>query len=120
MGIEAGIQVRVAGKEISYEHLLYEIARASVVVGVRSSGTLIACSGTKILMELAPETWAHRNWMAKWENPKARCIYGDIARVEAQYVWERTQELVKDLSAKARQTWATPSKTPTALQAVAR
>ncbi len=90
------------------------------MVGVRSSGTLIACAGTKILMELAPEQWAHRNWMAKWENPKARCIYGDMARVEAQYVWERTQELVKDLSAKARQTWATLSRTPMASQAVAR
>lgn len=91
---------------LSFQQLRDEVMSASVVVGVRSTATLLAASLGKIVMELSPDHHEHKNWMSKWENPKYRMIYGPLDDMTADFVWSRTCILVKEIGSMAKEvTW---------------
>lgn len=98
MGVEGGLPVKTISEEASYDELARAVARASVVIGVRSTGTLLAAAFRKVVMELNPEGFEHKEWMSKWENKAYRMIYGDLQDMTAWFVWDRTHKLVAEIS----------------------
>ena len=96
------IRMSVLDEDASYEELRVAIARASVVVGVRGTGTLMAAAVNKITMELSPDTHEHRHWMPKWENGRYRMVYGPLENMAAEFIWQRTRMLAEDVNQKRK------------------
>lgn len=96
IGRQQEIPMRSLPQEVTWEQLVAEVSRASVVVGLRSAATLLAASMGKLLVELYSNTW-HRNWAAKWGSKKYRMFYGELGEMGAEVVWERTQGLLETL-----------------------
>lgn len=109
MGTENGLSVTHLPQEHSYSDLARAVSRASVVVGVRSTGTLLAACFRKVVMELSPEGYEHKHWMEKWENRTYRMIHGDLNDMTAWFVWDRTNKLVKSLmDTRGPELWVDP------------
>jgi len=90
---------------LPYEQYREELQKASVIVGVRSSGTLIgACLG-KGVMELSPELFGHKAWMGKWENKKYSMVHGNLKEMNPIFIWERTRALVEQNSQREVKQW---------------
>jgi hypothetical protein len=90
----------------TWEEMLMEISRASVVVGLRGAATLLAATMGKVVMELTPDV-AHRDWVAKWESVKYRMIYGKLEDMPAYFVLDRLGKQVRDLARSGELTWGT-------------
>lgn len=99
---ENNISVSCLYPDATLEEMRAAIARASVVVGVRGTGTLLAAAAHKIVMELSPDTHEHRHWMPKWEDGKYRMIYGPLKNMTAEFVWQRTRLLAEDVHQKRK------------------
>jgi len=106
MGKAFGIPVSLCNENLEFRELVTEVGRASVVVGIRGTGTLLASAFGKTVMELSPENWGtHKNWMSKWENKRYRMMYGDLKDMNAIFVWERTRVLVEEAAKKNAKQW---------------
>lgn len=111
MGKEAGISVSGLSSIVSFRYMVEKISQASVVVGVRGTGTLLAACFQKIVMELTPDNREHRKWMLKNECPFYRTIYGDLRDMTAEFVWDRTKGLVEAASRSGGKQWVRQSHT---------
>lgn len=110
MGREVGIPVSdLSVSNFSWDATLRKIATASVVVGVRGSATLVAAAFQKIVMELSPPSWSHRNWMTKWECRRYQMIYGELETVTAEFTWDRTRKWVEQVAKKEVGQWGHPT-----------
>lgn len=105
LATENDIDVKVLDSAASFETMRLAVAKASVVVGVRSTATLIAAAEHKIIMELAPSNWSHRNWMSKSMDRKWRMVYGTLENCTAEFVLERTVQLVEHLAERRDSMW---------------
>jgi hypothetical protein len=91
------------GKE-SWEKIREEVSRASVVVGLRGTATLLAAAMGKVVMELSPDLY-HREWTSKWESVRYRMIYGKLHEMPADFILDRTGRMVKDLAKAGEIRW---------------
>ncbi len=96
-GTSEGIPMKVLSSTQGWQNLVRAISQAQVVVGVEGSATLLAATFNKIVLELSPSDWHHRNWMTKWENSKYRFIRGNLKELSAEFVWDRLKLMVKGL-----------------------
>ena len=81
------------------------VACASLVVGVRSTATLIACAANKLVVEMTPSDKGHANWFKKTDKPFYRMMYGPLGKMTADFVWKHAALLVsKTQSHKPRET----------------
>ena len=112
MGVEAEIEMVKLPDDASFAETVDAVSRASVVVGVRGTGTLLGASFQRVVMELSPDNREHKHWMAKWECPYYQMIYGELADMTAAFVWDRTKRLVERTRKSGEKTWVT-SQSPT-------
>lgn len=88
------IPVSFLGSEASWEEIRQAVGKASVVVGVRSSVTLVAAAANRIVMELQPSGFVHKNWFRKKECPTYRMIFGDLNVMTPEFVWKNIENLI--------------------------
>lgn len=91
---ELGINVTFLPSGAGWDEMRAAVGRASVVVGVRSSVTLIAASANRLVMELSPEGKSHRDWMRKKECGTYRMIHGRLQDMTALFVWGQIEKLM--------------------------
>jgi hypothetical protein len=82
--------------DASWEDIRTMVGRASVVVGVRSSTTLIAASANRIVMELSPADKGHKEWFRKKECATYRMMYGELGNMTAPFVWAQIEKLMQE------------------------
>lgn len=95
IGKAQGIPVEIMPSTLGWKNMVNRICKASVVVGVQSSATLLAATFNKKVLELSPKNWGHRNWMAKWEMPNYRMIRCLLNELKAEEVWTSAIDLAK-------------------------
>lgn len=105
MGTAFGIPITRLDHGLDFRDMVDSIAKASVVVGIRGTPTLVAASLGKTVMELSPDGGKGKNWMSKWEDKRYRMMYGELADMDAIFVWERTRILVEEVSRKEARQW---------------
>lgn len=66
------------------------IGHSEMVVGPRSATTYLACSLSKRVVELYPDT-DYKRWLSKWENPNYQMVYGK--EFPAALVWRAMETL---------------------------
>src|SRR6266566_1613817 len=104
LGIEQRITMNVLEGKETWSQMKREVSRASVVVGIRGTATLMAAAMGKVVMELMPNV-AHRHWVAKWESSRYRMIYGDLDTIPAEFLLDRLGRQVKDLAKSGELQW---------------
>jgi hypothetical protein len=80
----------------SYEQIRMAVGRCSVVVGPRSTATLIAAAAGKIVLELYPDT-EYPNWMGKFECRSYKMVCGKLSEMGGELVWGGVISLVEEL-----------------------
>lgn len=96
-----GIRVAHLDPGANFIETCCSVARASAVVGIRSTATLLASAAGKLVIELAYPKWGHKHWTTKWDNRGYRLMYGELPEMKAEFIWERMNMLAKGLSGKA-------------------
>lgn len=92
---ENDVPVTFLGSEVGWEEIRNAVGRASVVVGVRSSVTLVAAASNRLVLELSPSTKGHQDWFRKKECATWRMIYGDLNTMSSGFVWMQLEKLVR-------------------------
>jgi hypothetical protein len=105
MGQAFGISVSKLDMTLPFRELMREVSKASVVVGVRGSATLLAACFGRQVMELSPEAWAHKNWMGKWECGVYRIVSGDLKDMTPIFIWERTRTMAEEAGKEEAKRW---------------
>lgn len=95
IGQENDIQMGYLDGGAYWKETLSAVGRASVVVGIRGTATMVAASAGKIVLELASSSWEHQNWMGKWHNRNFSMAYGKIEDMSPEMLWEKLRTMVE-------------------------
>lgn len=93
---EAGIPVTFLSSGAGWDEMRAAVGRASVVIGIRSSVTLIAASANRLVMELSPDNMGHNEWFRKKECGTYRMIYGKLVDMTSMFVWAQIEKLMNE------------------------
>lgn len=98
LGHEQDISMGYLHSGAGWQETLAAVGRASVVVGVRSTATMVAAAAGKIVLELNSESWGYQEWMAKWNCRTYTAARGDLQLMTAERLWERIGMLLEKWS----------------------
>lgn len=93
---ESKIPVEYLSRLASWEEIRMAVGKASVVVGVRSSVTLIAAAANRLVMELSPDNMGHSEWFRKKECGTYRMMYGKLKDMTSIFVWAQIEKLMSE------------------------
>lgn len=102
IALARGAPIDILDDDAPWEEILKRVGAASVVVGLRGTATLVAVIFDKIVVELYPNDYEHKDWMSKPESKKYREFYGPLERMSGPFIWQKTEELVKDLAGRQK------------------
>lgn len=91
---EGNIPVTFLHSGAGWDEIRAAVGRASVVVGVRSSVTLIAAASNRLVMELSPDEKGHKEWFRKKECGTYRMMYGKLQDMTTIFVWSQIEKLM--------------------------
>lgn len=93
---EGNIPISFLPECADWEQTRAAVGRASVVVGVRSSVTLIAAAANRLVMELSPDDKGHKEWFRKKECGTYRMMYGKLQDMTSIFVWSQIEKLMTE------------------------
>jgi len=111
LGHERQIPMSWIDKNVGWDEIRKAVGRASVVVGVRSTVTLIAASANKLTMELSPEDKGHPEWFRKTDKPFYQMMYGRLEQMTAEFVWQHVARMVEKMSPLGKKARSTEAQT---------
>ena len=92
---ERDIAVGLLNSFVTFEQMKLEIARASVIIGVRGAATIIAAAAHKMVIELSPKEMAHVEWVRKKECRQYKILYGSLQSLSSDLVLDVMEKAVR-------------------------
>lgn len=89
------IPCTILNETASWDETRLAVGRASVVVGVRGTATLMASAASKLVIELEQSSQAHREWLRKTKKMNYRMAYGRLEDMTADFIWKNVEALVR-------------------------
>ncbi len=93
---EGGIPISFLSEDAGWDEIRTAVGKASVVVGVRSSVTLVAAAANRLVMELSPDDKGHKEWFRKKECGTYRMMYGKLQDMTSIFVWSQIEKLMTE------------------------
>jgi hypothetical protein len=95
--LETKIPVQFLPKDADWEILRTAVGRSSVVIGPRSSVTLLAAAANRVVIELAPVDKGHKEWFRKPECQTYRMLRGRLEDMTSIFVWAQVDRLIRSV-----------------------
>jgi hypothetical protein len=91
------VPVEFLPEDVGWEELRRAVGRASVIIGVRGSATLVAAAANRLVIELYPSGKGHPFWFGKQECTTYRVLYGAMENMSPAFVWNSLEKLIKEV-----------------------